>query len=156
MQDERKAILLNEVRYAERLCARTARFYRRVQAVGTFGAVLGGSGTLGSLSSAVPAWVSVGGAALLACFGALLVAMRPADKAAANEADVRRYAKVRTEGLRQTADELQAALDRARESDVPEIEALRQVAYNDMVREVGRPDCAAPLNRRQRLMALLA
>lgn len=150
------ADLLNQARYAERLCQRTARLYRRAQAVCTFAAIVGGSATLTALSSAVPGWVSMAGAVAFTVFGAALVVMRPADKAAANEADVRRYAKLRSDGLAMTADELAAALNKARESDAAEVEPLRDVAYNDVAREIGAPAAVVPLSMQQRLLAALA
>lgn len=148
--------LLNEARYAERLCERTARFYRRIQVFGTFATIVGGSATLSALAQGVPPWVSVGGAAAMTVFGALLVAMRPGERVAANEADARRYAKLRTEALAMTAEQLAAALAKAGETDTPEIEALRDVAYNDVVREIGRDDHVVPLSATQRLYAALA
>ena len=55
-----------------------------------------------------------------------------------------------------TAEQLAAALAKAGETDTPEIEALRDVAYNDVVREIGRDDHVVPLSATQRLFAALA
>jgi hypothetical protein len=155
MSDER-AILLNEIRYAERLCQRTARLYRRLQAVGTFVAIAGGSAALLPLGMQLPPSVSAAGAAALALAAAALLAIRPADKAAANESDVRRYAKLRTDARGMDAAALRVALDKARESDTAEVEPLRDVAWNDLVREIGCEHDAVPLNPAQRLLAALA
>jgi hypothetical protein len=113
MSDER-AVILGEIRYAERLCQRTARLYRHVQSFGTWLAVIGGSGTLAALSNSVPGWVLITGALTLAATGAALIAMRPADKAAINEAEAKRYAALRARAgnLEDTA--LRAALEEAR------------------------------------------
>ncbi len=154
--NEAHAILLNEVRYAERLCQRTARFYRHIQAVGTFATVAGGSAALSALAQGVPPWVSLAGAAAFTVFGAAMVAVRPADKAAANEADMRRYTKLRTEGRTMDADTLRQALDKAREGDAAEVESLRDVAYNDLLRETGWEHQQIPLSLRQRALALIA
>ena len=96
------------------------------------------------------------GGAVLAIFGAINLAMRPADKAVANETDAKRYAKLRTSGQSMTAQELQIALEAARESDAQEVESLRNVAYNDLVREIGREDEVIPLRIHQKLLSALA
>ncbi len=141
--DEDREIALNEIRYAERLCLRTARLYRRLQTIGTFLTVVSGSAVLSSFAPDVPATVRVLGAAAFALFGAALIAMRPAEKAVSNEADARRYAQLRTSagGLANTQ-ELRTALDKA--------------AFNDVVQEIGRPDEVRPLSPKQRLLAALA
>lgn len=158
MADQERLILLNEVRYAERLCQRTARLYRRVQSAGTFLTVLGGSATLSSLSSQVPPWVAIAGAAAFTVFGALLLTVRPADKAASNEADCRRYAKVRAEAASASTstEQLRVALQKARESDTAEVESLRAVAFNDVMQEIGQEREAIPLRPTQKLLAALA
>jgi len=151
-----KTTLLNEVRYAERLCQRTARIYRHFQAATVFLTVLGGSGVMSALATNAPAWLPVAGAVLLATFGAVNLAVRPADKAAANEADCKRYAQLRTIGLGMSAAELEQALNKAREGDTAEVDSLRDVAYNDVVIEIGRDDAAVKLNFYQRLLGALA
>jgi hypothetical protein len=154
--DKDKTILLGEIRYAERLCLRTARLYRHIQATSVFLSVIGGSAVISSASGNLPAWVPVAGGAMLAIFGAMNLAMRPADKAVANEVDAKRYAKLRTSAQSMSASELQTALEAARESDVQEVESLREVAYNDLVREIGREDESIPLRMHQKLLSALA
>lgn len=156
MTDERKQKLLDEARYAERLTQRTARLYRRVATFFTFLAVLGGSGTMAALSSSMPKWMSIGGAILLATTGAMALAIRPLEKAITNEADVRKYAALRTQGVAMDESQLEAALQKARETDAPEIELLRLVAFNDLLREIGRADMLEPLSTRQRLLETIA
>ena len=154
--DQDKTTLLGEIRYAERLCLRTARLYRHLQASNTFLSVLGGSAVISSVGGQLPLWLPLLGAAVLAIFGALNIAMRPADKAVANESDARRYARLRTAGQSMTADQLRVALATERESDAQEVESLRDVAYNDLVRELGRDDQAIPLRMHQRLLRAMA
>jgi len=48
--------------------------------------------------------------------------------------------------------ELEQALEEAHVGDAPEIESLRDVAYNDVVLELNREDCLIPLNLKQRLL----
>lgn len=156
MTTDRFAVLLNEVRYAERLCQRTARLYRRLQTFGTFATVIAGSAAVSSAWHIAPPWVSVTGAVAFAVCGAALLAVRPADKAAANEADVKRYAKLRAESSSMDEAGLQMALNKAREGDTAEVEPLRDVAFNDVLAEVGRLDGQIALNWRQRLLSALA
>jgi hypothetical protein len=154
--DERKEILLGEVRYAERLTQRTARLYRRVAWACTFFGVIGGSGVFSALSQRAPDWLSFAGAALLALVAAVTLTVRPMEKAVTNEGDARKYAALRTAAGPMSADELRDALNKARENDVAEIEPLRAVAYNDMVTEIGRPDQRITLTLPQRLLGALA
>jgi hypothetical protein len=86
----------------------------------------------------LPDWIGISGGALLAVAGAFMISVRPADKAALNEAA------------------LAAAIDEAHQGDCQEIETLRNVAYNDVVAEFGRSDAAIPLTRLQLLFAALA
>lgn len=156
MTTETRVRVLNEIRYAERLCQRSARLYRRLQAVGVFGSILGGSATLGALSSQLPSGLSIVGAIAFAAFGAMQLAVRPAEKATSNEADAKRYAKLRSEAHAMDDTALVVALDKARETDTAEIEPLRDVAWNDVVTEIGAEDAAVPLRWNQRLLAALA
>ena len=151
-----RAIIFSEIRYAERLCQRTARLYRHVQGFGTWLAVIGTSGTLAALANNIPNWVPIAGAIVLASTGAVLIAMRPADKAAISEADAKRYAALRTRGSGLDDKELRAALEEARQSDVAEFESLRDVAWNDVVQEVGHADKKVMLSMPQRFMAAIA
>ncbi len=148
--------LTSQIRYAIRLTQRTARLYRRIQSTGTFLSILGGSGTLSLLADSIPDWVGLSGGILLAVTGAAMVAIRPADKAAQNEADMRRYLSLQQRTHVLTDDEIASAIDEAHQSDCPEIEPLRDVAYNDVVTEFGREDAVVPLSPTQRLFAYLA
>lgn len=156
--DKTRSELIGEIRYTIRLTQRTARLYRRIQGAGTFLAVLGGSGTIAVLSSRVPVEVSLAGAFLLVSAGAALIAIRPADKAAQNEADTKRYqavmVKARDNGV--TDEQLAIIIEEARQGDVPEIELLRDVAFNDVAKERNRPDAVIPLSLAQRLIAFFA
>lgn len=149
--------LINEIRYAQRLCTRTARLYRHLQAFGTFGAVLSGAAVMAQLSPLMPGWATLTGGMLFAAFGAMLIAIRPADKASINEADVRRYGELMTAGLGMTADELNAALERTRQSDAAEIESLRRPVWNDVAQELGASRSELfQLTLRERAVSLLA
>ena len=153
-----RATMLNEIRYAERLCQRTARLYRRVQVVSTFFAIVGGSAAFSNIfTSTAPTWLPLVGGALLAVFGAISISVRPADKAAHNEQDVKRYAALRAKEQSFVTDSaLRQAIDEAHNGDAPEIDSLRDVAYNDVVRESGQPSYAVNLSLQQKLIAALA
>src|SRR5471032_100158 len=89
--DPNKEQLQIDLRYAQRLCERTARFYRRIQASLTFLTMLAGSGAIAALSAQMPTgsiWLGVA----FAVFGCINMTIRPADRIAANDADVRKYA----------------------------------------------------------------
>jgi hypothetical protein len=156
MPIQARAVILNELRYAERLCQRTARLYRHVQTAGTALTVLGGSAAMSALVKSAPDWLAVIGGIVFTVAGALMIAVRPADKAAAAEVDGKRYTTLcgKAHGLDDAA--LQVALDDLRSGDVPEFENLRDVVYNDIVREIGRPEQAVALSPLQRLVSLLA
>lgn len=149
-------VIRNEIRYGQRLAERTARLYRRLQTLGTFSAVLAGSGTLTALIPHMPAAVPMASGVLMSLIGAALVAIRPADKAAASEVDARRYAALIVKYNRFSVAELDEALREVQASGPPEIEALRNVVYNDVVTEVGQLSYRVPLNRSEKLIAALA
>lgn len=148
--------LVNEARYAQRLCERTARLYRRMHTFGTFMTALGGSAAITYAADWAPAWLAPAGVLLLAAFGATVLAVRPAERAAQNESDVRKYAELLHDAVTLSDAAIAAALAKARQTDVPEIEGLRAVAYNDLVTEVGRADLVGPLTMQQRILAALA
>ncbi|MFD2298379.1 hypothetical protein QRO11_12135 [Paracidovorax citrulli] len=155
-EKEQHQILINEIRYAQRITQRTARLYRRVGTFLTFVGILGGSGMVASLSSKLPDGLVVAGGALLAVAGAAALAIRPLEKAIVNEQDLKKYTALESQAVAMDLSALKLALSKARETDVAEIELLRDVAYNDVVVESGRPDMRAPLNLPQKFIAALA
>jgi hypothetical protein len=141
-----------QIRYAQVLAQRTARLYRRAQTVGTFFAVVSGSAVL----FAAPDAARLAALAVLALAGAALLAVRPADKAAANEADAKRYADLMHASHDLPLDQLPAAIAAAHRSAAQEVEPLREVAYQQVLREIGRPDYLIPLTFSQRFVGALA
>ncbi|PXW87263.1 hypothetical protein C8R34_11146 [Nitrosomonas sp. Nm84] len=148
--------LIGEIRYAIRLTQRTARLYRRVQTAGIFLSILGGSATMVSLADGMPNWVASSGGIILAIAGAMLIAVRPADKAAQNESDVKRYQSLSARAVNMNDAELEQAIEDAHNGDAPEIESLRDVAYNDIALEFNRPDVLVPLSPVQKILRTLA
>lgn len=151
-----KIELRSEIRYAIRLCERTARLYRNVQTASTCLTIIGGSAAFAAVSGAVPDWLSAAGAVIFAVFGAALVSIRPSDKAAQNEADMRKYQALLAKAQVMSEAELSQALEEARLGNAPEIEPLRDVAYNDVAIELGRPDAVVPLSPVQQFLSKLA
>lgn len=155
MNDDLLAVI-NQARYAQRLCERTARLYRRLQTACVFVSVIGGSAALAALGQWTPTWLPPLGAAMLALAGAIQLSVRPADKAAANEVDVKRYAELQTQMRTMTWEEASNAFAAAQHADAAEVEPLRDVAYNDVLRETGNAAMALPLRIHQRVLAALA
>ena len=151
-----KEQLHSEIRYAIRLTERTARLYRKIQVTGYVLTILGGSAVVASIGKALPDWLTTAGAIVFAVAGALLISIRPADKVAQNESDARRYQALMAKAVSMSEPELEQALEEARLSGAPEIEPLRDVAYNDVAVECARPDVVVPLSPVQRLLAKLA
>jgi hypothetical protein len=156
MDNQEHGILMNEIRYAQRITQRTARFYRHLSTLFTFTAIIGGSGLATSIAGTFPHWIVLAGGVLLACTGAASLAIRPIEKAIINEQDYKKYAALETVAVSMPVNDLRMALAKARETDVAEIELLRDVAYNDVVIETGRPDLQSALTIPQKLIAALA
>jgi len=154
MKDKQQ--LIGEIRYAIRLTQRTARLYRRIQTTGVFIGIIGGSATMASIANDIPTWITTTGGILLAFAGAMLIAICPADKAAQNEADVRRYQQLMIRAINMDEKTLQQALEEAHNGDAPEIESLRDVAYNDVALELNRPDVMIQLSSLQKILKTLA
>jgi hypothetical protein len=153
--DEDKEELYFNFRYAQRLCQRTARFYRRIQTLLTFMSLLAGSSAVATLAAQLPAqsaWLL----ATFAVLGCMNLAIRPAERIAANEADVRKYGALLAKLNQMDAASLQQLLDEARLSDTTEVEHLRAVAYNDVVLEIDEPEALIPLTPMQKLIGVLA
>lgn len=151
-----KAQLQSEIRYTIRLCQRTALLYRRAQTTGTFLAIVGGSATLTGALGNFPGYVATAGGVLLALAGAALIAMRPADKAAQNDADVKRYQALMAKSSAMTDEVLRQAIEEARQGDTAEVEPLRNVAFNDVMAEINRCDQSISLSAHERLLKALA
>jgi hypothetical protein len=156
MDTQEHGILMNEIRYCQRITQRTARLYRRISTAFTFLAIIGGTGLATALSNTLPGWLVTAGGVLLACTGAASLAIRPLEKAILNEQDLKKYSILATEAVLMDVQSLKTALAKANETDVAEIELLRDVAYNDVVVESGRDDLKSPLSMSQKFISALA
>lgn len=144
-----------EIRYAQRFCQRSLRFYRRIQTFFTFVSMLAGSSAIAAVAAQMPVaatWML----AAFSVFGILSFATKPAEKIAAFQADLRKYATLLTKSDLLEAEEIRHLLYEARESDTEEIETLRAVAFNDVMIEIDEPDALIPLSPMQKLMGVLA
>ena len=155
-EQQEHGILMNEIRYAQRITQRTARLYRRVGTFFTFSAILGGSGLASALAQNTPSWLILAGAIVLAATGAAALAIRPLEKAITNEQDLKRYTALESKALSMDANTLREELAKTREGDAAEIELLRDVAYNDVVIESGRADLKVSLSLPQKFISALA
>lgn len=154
--DKTRDELIGEIRYAIRLAERTARLYRRIQTFGSFCAILGGSAALAGVSNIFPKAYLILGTLVAAGFGAMLLSVRPGDKAAQNETDLKRFQLLMARSGKLGDDELAESLDEARVGVAPEIELLRDVAYNDVVCERNREDATLPLTLPQKILRAFA
>jgi hypothetical protein len=153
--EQDKEQLQIELRYAQRFCQRSVRFYRRIQTTLTFISMLAGSSAIAAIAAQMPmaaTWMM----AAFAIFGILNFAIRPAEKIAALHADVRKYAALITKSDSLDAAAIQHLLHEARQTDSEEIEPLRAVAYNDVMLEIDETDSLIPLTPMQKLMSALA
>lgn len=145
-----------EIRYAQRLRERTARLYRKVQTIFTFFTILAGSAALVAVSAQLHQQFVLTSALVFAAFTAINIAVRPAERVAQNDSDVKKYASLLAKSEDLDIAAIRKALAEARQSDVPEIESLREVAFNDVMLEIGRPDAIVTLGRTQRLLSAIA
>lgn len=154
--DIEKATLLNEIRFGERLAQRTARLYRRLQTFGALVTVVGLTAAAGGWAKWVPPALATAGFVCGALVGAFVFVVRAGDKAAQNDAEAKRYARLRSEQHANDATTIQAAQLRARESDIPEVEPLRDIAWNDVMHETGNADKVHPLSGLQKVLKALS
>lgn len=154
--EQTKEQLQGEIRYAQRLCQRTVRLYRRAQTTFTFLSIVAGSAALVSISGKLPTEFVLGSAVAFAVFAAMNFAIRPAERIAQNDTDVKKYAAllVKAEDLDVTS--IRKLIAEARQTDAPEVEPLRAVAFNDVMREINREDALIPLTPSQKLLGAIA
>jgi hypothetical protein len=154
--EKTKEQLLGEIRYSQRLCQRTSRLYRRAQTMFTFLSVLAGSAGLVAVSSKLPVAYALASACAFAIVAAINLSIRPAERIAQNEADVKKYAALVAKSTEMDAAAIAKLLAEARQSDAAEVEPLRDVAFNDVMLEINREDALIPLSGHQKLLAALA
>ena len=92
----------------------------------------------------------------MACSGAALLTIKPAEKALLNDADVKRYQAIMSKVSLLDAIALESAIEEARLGDTFELEPLRNVAFNDVMIEINREDQLIKLNLTEMIMGSLA
>lgn len=156
MMEQTKEQLQGEIRYAQRLCERTVRLYRRAQTSFTFLSIVAGSAALVSITAKLPFEFAFASAAALAIFAAMNTAIRPAERIAQNDTDVKKYAALLVKAENLDVPEIRKLIAEARQTDAPKLEPLRAVAFNDVMREINREDALIPLTPSQKLLGALA
>ena len=147
-----RARLLNEVRYAERLCHRTARLYRRIASILAWVTLIGGSSAFLALKHETAGWLVATAGIIWAALHALDQVMKPAAKSALNLHDSKRYSRLMTQHRKSLPTTIQRELDKLRENDGLEVESMRDIAWNDVMVESNNLAMVVPLSRWQRLL----
>ncbi len=144
-----------DVRYAARYCLLQRRLYTRAMALFLGVELLGGSaafaGWLGN-TPALAAWSAL----MLAIVAAANIVFGPAEKRMLCELQRRRWTALDARAPGLTLEELDREIAQLRAEEIPEIELLRQPAFNDAMRENGRTDALVPLTFAERMVSSIA
>lgn len=145
-----------EIEYAMRLCLRHRRFFGRMRITFLCIKLFGTTAAVSALLAKNPEWAVIGGLAL-SLVGILDQVIDPSRRRAAFVQDYKRYAAVKRAAAGKTASDVAKLVAKAREDDADEIESLRNVAFNDTVRQEGRDETyAVRLNALETLFRALA
>lgn len=145
-----------EIRYGMRLDELHRRFYARLGSALTFALLLAGSAAFGGFVAAQPAFAGAAGLAV-AVLTLIEVVLRPSERAAYASALARQFGALRASAAELTTDDLERRLAVLQCEALPgEIDALRSVAMNDVLREHGHDDELLAPSRWQRVIAVLA
>jgi len=144
-----------DIRYGARYGLRMRRLFSVIKNTITFLELLGGSAAFGAWLANRPALAGAMGL-VLAVVAALNQTIQPAENRAMCSELHRRYTEL--DRLAPTLDvaALEDRLRDLRETDAPEIEALRTVAFNDNLRENGYDSGFADETRWGRFVAFFA
>lgn len=156
METTRTDTLFN-IRYAARVLERHCRLWRRIDGAVRFSAILAGSGAIAALG-AQNTGLTIAAGVVFAVFQAIEYAVRPAEVAARSMAQGKQYAALLAHQRGLSDEALVDSLEAVRvEDEIIVMDALRRLAYNDVVRERGLDEsaCYAETDR-LRLMALIA
>jgi hypothetical protein len=144
------------IRYAMRYGRLQARLLDRIAFVFKIVTLVAGTGAFVAVIAGNETAVAITGlsVAVIAILDAL---WDPTRKAAKTRELETRFALLNRDANRLSPDELQRGIDDLYDAEVPEIEALRPVAYNAVLRECGNAESEAfPLTGWQRVLASLA
>lgn len=142
-------------RYAARYQERTLRLFRRIHTTVTFLELIGGSAAFGAwLTSSLHLGAYMG--LVLAVCAAINHSVRPYERAAAAELRYKDYMRLTADGARMELSDLNKRLTDLLAEDTSHVEALREVAYNDVAKEYGRTESLKPLNAWETVAAILS
>jgi hypothetical protein len=155
LPSETKAEAVLQLRYVIRLHQLHRRLYRRVEMGMSFASIVAGSAALLPVWQQMPGGLMLSGIAL-AIIGAISAVGGLAEAAAQRNVTIRQLNRAleRAADAAVSAAEIDAA-NLASESHV-DIEALRYIAYNDVLRAGGHTDGMQPETPWQRVMRAVA
>lgn len=140
--DQARFTALFNLRYAVRVLERNARFWGLMAAAAKAVSILSGTVALAALTAG-SSRVSIALGVLFAAFQALEHAFDPSGKRAESLAQRREYARLlAAEAAHDTASLEQAYQRIVADDQIEVLSSLKQLAYNDVVREKGADDGA--------------
>lgn len=125
-----------DIRYCIRLNHLLRRFFRRLDAIISGVELIAGTAVFVSFFQENPE-MAVKIALCVAVASMLNRVIKPAEKAYQADELYRRYEQLRSQADQMTLSEVDAAMSELRQMPVSDIEGLRNVAYNDNLRESG-------------------
>lgn len=134
MDDWTRNDLHFHLRYSLRFGERQARFYERADAAIKFVSLLSGLGAFVGLIGQSQLATGISGF-IVGVLSFIDVLWKPTERAFNTKALRARYEDLATRASRLSDETLRAELERLDASDAPQLEGLRPVAYNDIVRE---------------------
>lgn len=143
------------MRYSTRYCLLQRRLFARISSLFLGLELVAGSAAFAAWLGKTPALAAAAGL-VLAMVAAANIVISPADKRVLCELQRRRWTALDARAPALALDELQREIAQLRLEELPEIESLRQPAYNGAMRENGRTDAEIPLKWRERLAAAFA
>lgn len=153
--DRTKEEALAEIRYATRLHELHQRLYRRIRLLFTFSTIALGSATAVAALSSVPHAMTTA-SLLLMLISICDATWNPADLQASHAFQRREFAYFTTRALGMDLLTIDGELAQLRATETCDIEALREVALNDISRTLGWLHNVKPETRWQRFIRAIA
>ena len=147
---------LFELRYAQRVLERQARFWRRIDTLIRAFGLLSGTAAFAAITNSNQNLTLLFGI-VFSVFQVIEFSVSPGAKSAEASQEAKLYAAAIAEQSKVSVDELrQQLLDIRAKDTVTCFESLRKLAYNDVAEETGRPDAGYSLGLSCRFMGLFA
>jgi hypothetical protein len=145
-----------ELRYAQRLLQRQARFWRRVDTLTRAFGLLSGTAAFAAITNSNQDFTMLFGV-IFAVFQVIEFTVSPGAKSAEASQQAKLYAAAIAEQSKVSVDDLrQKLLDIRSKDTVTCFEYLRKLAYNDVSEETGRPEAGFKLGLSNRFMGWFA